>query len=63
MIRFIKMLGNNIINIVNDAGSMTAYPFVYITFRITEIYEPANITFQSVNDISWYAIQIIVAPC
>jgi hypothetical protein len=28
MIRLIKMLENNIINIVNDTGSMTAYPFV-----------------------------------
>jgi hypothetical protein len=44
MVKLIKMLVNNIINIVNDTGLMTAYPFVYCIFRFTDIYLSAKVT-------------------
>ena len=40
---WLTILVNKIINIVNDAGSMTAYPFMFFTFRFTDIYLPAKI--------------------
>ena len=40
---WLTILVNNIINIVNDVGSMTAYPFMFFTFRFTDIYLPAKI--------------------
>ena len=36
--RLIKILVNNIINIVNDAGLRTACPFVWFIFRFINMY-------------------------
>ena len=38
IIRLIKMLKNNVFNIVNDAQSMNGYLFVWFTFRFTDKY-------------------------
>lgn len=40
IIRLIKMLKYNVINIVNDAQSMTAYLFVLFTFHLINKYQP-----------------------
>jgi hypothetical protein len=36
IVRLIKMLKNNVINIVNDVQSMNGYRFVWFTFCFTE---------------------------
>ena len=40
IVRLIKMLKNNVINIFSDAQSMNGYRFVWFTFCFTEIYQP-----------------------
>ena len=59
IIRLIKMLKYKVTNIVNDAQSMTTYPFVWFTFCFTDIYQPKAKKIQK-SSVIWYIVQQFV---